>query len=68
MWNLLFGSNQHENEEVIDCFYNESFKKESEWLTKKRQEIIEKDRLGENRMLVNNPNREVCLRKMTVLV
>lgn len=69
MWSLFFG---HTDSSDVDTTVLipliDSFKTEGDWLKVKRQEIIEKDKSGANRMLINNPNRPVTLNKPTVLV
>lgn len=63
-------NNVVESQYVFDNdILNSSLTKEGDWLTKKRQALIDADKLLENpRLLVNNPDREVTLRKPTVLV
>lgn len=69
MWSLFFGHNEsNDSDTTLQIPLTDSFKVEGDWLTKKREEIINKDKLGANRMLVNNPNRPVTLQKPTVLV
>lgn len=67
MFTLLFGTIETDDTPITLPLLN-SYTQEGEWLTKKRQEVINKDKMGANRMLVNNPNRPVTLYKPTVLV
>lgn len=67
MRTLLFGSIDSDDT-PITIPLSDSFKVEGEWLKLKRQEIIDKDKNGANRMLINNPNRPLTLQKPTVLV
>ena len=69
MFNLLFGTiDTDDSDTPITLPLLDTFKQEGDWLTKKRQEVINKDKMGANRMLVNNPNRPLTLFKPTVLV
>lgn len=69
MFNLLFGTIYTDDRDTpITLPLLDTFKQEGDWLTKKRQEVIEKDKMGANRMLINSPNRTVTLFKPTVLV
>lgn len=67
MYTLIFGKDTTDDT-PISIPIVDSFKIEGDWLKKKRQEIIDKDKNGANRMLINNPNRSVTLNKPTVLV
>lgn len=67
MFNKLIFGHELSKDETLDCFYNDTFKIESDWLIKRREDIIGKDKLENNRMLINNPNREVNLRGSTIL-
>lgn len=67
MFTLLFGETITDDT-TITIPLLDTYKMEGDWLTKKRQEIIEKDKNGANRMLINNPHRPVTLHKPTVLV
>lgn len=67
MFNLLFGE-LITDDTPISIPLLDTYKVEGDWLTKKRQEIIDKDKNGANKMLINNPNRPVTLFKPTVLV
>lgn len=68
MWNLFFGYTTSDVDTTVLIPLIDSFKTEGYWLKAKRKEIIEKDKYGDNRMLVNNPNRSVTLNKPTVLI
>ena len=67
MFTLLFGTIDTDDTPITLPLLD-TFKQEGDWLTKKRQEVINKDKMGANRMLINNPNRPVTLFKPTVLV
>ena len=60
-------------DEVLDYFANPAFKIESEYLKNKRAELVAKDKkytkdgINESKLLINNPNRDVSLRRNTVL-
>lgn len=67
MRTLLFGTTDTDDT-PISIPLLDTFKTEGDWLKKKRQELITKDKAGAKVMLVNNPNRPVTLFKPTVLV
>lgn len=52
---------------VLDNMYLDAFRIESQYLKDKRKQAIEKDALYHNKMLINNPNRDVTFRHPTVL-
>ena len=67
IYNLLYA------DEVLDYFGNSAFKTESDYLKNKRAELVAKDikytkdGINESKLLINNPNRDVSLRRNTVL-
>ena len=67
MIKFLFG---HEStlDEFVQIPLIDEFRKESDWLKNKRQELIATDKNGANLMLINNPNRAITLRHPTVLI
>lgn len=68
MWDLFFEHTTSDVDATVLIPLIDTFKTEGDWLKAKRKEIIEKDKYGDNRMLVNNPNRSVTLNKPTVLI
>lgn len=60
--------NWDDSDMIQDLFLTDAFKVESEYLTKRRAELIAKDKVMGNKMLINNPTRDISLRKPTVLI
>ena len=69
MWDLLFGINTHDSEDYVEIpVLSKQFTQESNYLKTKRDELINADKLSGNKLLINNPGREISLVGPTVLI